>query len=285
MGILDKMIGGDYESRSATRQAEEAMDIMKRDYPQLMQMLTGQKMDEAQGDLNVAKAVTPGYNDLAMSEMERLTPRASALQGAMDTEQARADIERMSALGPDAGRALRAADESANAEFYANLKGTGDKYSQLLNELSPTMTAGQRAEIERGVSRMNPNGPDNSAVSLAEKASAFGSGHQANLANFANILNGISSNLSSLKTGLNPANLTLGRDSRTAPVTGAITPVVKAPTNAQQIGTGMYGQQIAGAQNHDSINAQMFKSWGDVLGQTSQTFSNIAGGVTKLKGN
>jgi len=284
MGVLDKAIGGDYESRSATRQAEEALDIMQRDYPQLMQLLTGQKMEEAQGDLNVAKVVTPAYNDLAMGEMERLTPRASALQGAMDTEQARADVARMSALGPDAGRALRAADESANAEFYANLKGTGDKYSQLLNELSPTMSAGQRAEIERGTTRLNPGAPDNSAMAMAEKASAFGSGHQANLANFANLLNGISSNLSTLKTGLNPANLTLGRDSRTAPVTGAITPVVKAPTNAQQIGTNMYGQQLSGAQGHDAINANMFKSWGDALELGSRSFSNIAKGVTSLRG-
>lgn len=282
MGVLDKAIGGDYESRSATRQAEEALDIMKRDYPQLMQLLTGQKMEEAQGDLNVAKAVTPAYNDLAMAEMERLTPRASALQGAMDTEQARADVDRMTALGPTAGRALRAADESANAEFYKNLEGTGAKYTQLLNELSPTMSAGQRAEIERGVSRLNPSAPDNSAMALAEKASAFGSGHQANLANFANVLNGISSNLSSLKTGLNPANLTLGRDSRTAPVTGAITPVVKAPTNAQQIGTGMYGQQLSGAQTHDAINAKMFKSWGDAIEQDSRSFSNIASGVAAM---
>lgn len=282
MGVLDKAFGGDYESRSATRQAEEAMDIMKRDYPQLMQLLTGQKMEEAQGDLNVAKAVTPAYNDLAMSEMERLTPRASALQGAMDTEQAKSDIARMTALGPDAGRALRAADESANAEFYNNLKGTSDKYSQLLNEISPTMSAGQRAEIERGVSRMTPNAPDNSALGIAEKAQAFGAGHQANLANFASILNGISSNLSSLKTGLNPANLTLGRDSRTAPVTGAITPVVKAPTNSQQIGTNMYNQQLAGAQGHDAINAKMFKSWGDAIEQDSRSFSNIAGGASSL---
>lgn len=282
MGVLDKAIGGDYESRSATRQAEEALDIMKRDYPQLMQLLTGQKMEEAQGDLNVAKAVTPAYNDLAMAEMERLTPRASALQGAMDTEQARADVDRMTALGPDAGRALRAADESANAEFYKNLEGTGAKYTQLLNELSPTMSAGQRAEIERGVSRLNPSAPDNSAMALAEKASAFGSGHQANLTNFANVLNGISSSLSSLKTGLNPANLTLGRDSRTAPVTGAITPVVKAPTNAQQIGTGMYGQQLSGAQTHDAINAKMFKSWGDAIEQDSRSFSNIASGAAAL---
>lgn len=282
MGVLDKAIGGDYESRGATQQAQEAMDIMKRDYPQLMQMLTGQKMDEAQGDLSVAKAVTPGYNDLAMGEMERLTPRASALQSNMDTAQAQADVDRMTALGPDAGRALRAADESANAEFYSNLKGTGEKYTQLLNELSPNMTAGQRAEIERGAARMNPGSPDNSAVSLAEKASAFGSGHQANIANFASLLNGISSNLSSLKTGLNPANLTLGRDSRTAPVTGAITPVVKAPTNAQQIGTNMYGQQLSGAQGHDAINAKMFKSWGDAIEQDSRSFSNIASGVAGM---
>lgn len=284
MSVLDKAIGGDYESRSATRQAEETMDILKRDYPQLMQLLSGQKADEARADLGAAQAVTSGYNDLAMDELERMAPRATELQNQMDTGQARADVSRLQELGPEAGHALRTADEAGNAEFYRNLDLAGNKYTEALNALSPNLSAGQRAEIERGTARMNPYGTDNSAVSAAEKAMNFGTAHQGQLANFANILNGVTSGLQNLKTGLNPANIALGRDSRTSPVMGAITPVTKPNTNAAQIGTGMYNQALGAAQNHDMINAKMFKSWGDAIEQDSRSFSNIASGISGVKG-
>lgn len=284
MGVLDKAIGGDYESRSATRQAEETMDILKRDYPQLMQLLNGQKTDEAKADLGAAQAVTPGYNDLAIGELERLTPRTSALQDQMDTAQARNDVARLQELGPQAGHALRAADEAGNAEFYKNLDLAGNKYAEALGALSPNLSAGQRAEIERGTARLNPYGTDNSAVSTSEKAMNFGTAHQGQLANFANVLNGITSGIQGLKTGLNPANIALGRDSRTSPVMGAITPVTKPNTNADKIGTGMYNQALGAAQNHDAINAKMFKSWGDAIEQDSRSFSNIASGAVALGG-
>lgn len=284
MGILDKVFGGDYEARSATRQAEETMDILKRDYPQLMQLLSGQKVDEAKADLGAAQAVTPGYNDLAMGELERMSPRASALQDTMDTTQARNDVARLQELGPQAGHALRAADEAGNAEFYKNLDLAGKKYAEALGALSPNLSAGQRAEIERGTARLNPYGTDNSAVSTSEKAMNFGTAHQGQLANFANVLNGITSGLQGLKTGLNPANIALGRDSRTSPVMGAITPVTKPNTNAAQIGTNLYGQVMGAVRGHDTTNAQMFKSWGDALNQDSSSFANIAKGAMALGG-
>ena len=91
MGIIDKMMG-EYEARSATRQSEETMDILKRDYPQLMELLGAQDKTAALNDLNTARAVTPGYNDLAMGELSRLAPQMTGIQKVLDAGQAASDV-------------------------------------------------------------------------------------------------------------------------------------------------------------------------------------------------
>ena len=279
MGVLDKIIGGDYEARSATRQAQETMDILKEQYPGLMDMLNQGNLTSARGDLAAAQAVTPGYNDLAVGEMTRLAPSLTQIQYTLDSGQAKSDIARLNQYGAQAGTALRDTDASANKEFYSNLDKTGAKYSQLLDSLSPNMSAGRRAEVERGVGRMG--GPDNSAVTTAEKAMQFGSAHDEHMSNFSNVLNNVSSGLQNLRTGLNPANIALGRDSRSAPALGVVNPVTKPGNTGTQVGMNMYNQSLGSVMNHDNTNAQKQQGWGDAIGNTINTigkFAKIGGG-------
>jgi hypothetical protein len=146
------------------------------------------------------------------------------------------------------------------------------------------MSAGQRAEMERGMARMNPNMADNSAINVAEKASEFGSAGAAQQQNFVNAINSISAALPSLKTGLQPATLALGRDSRSSPVAGAVTPVTKPTGEATETGRGLFSQ-ISGTQSDiNKMRAGAFKTWGDALLQDSESFSNIASGATSIAG-
>lgn len=279
MGLIDKLIGGDYEARSATRQAQETMDILKEQYPGLMDMLNQGNLTSARGDLAAAREVTPGYNDLAVSEMQRLTPALTQIQDTLDSGQAAADINRLNQYGAQAGQALRDTDASANKEFYDTLGKAGSKYSALLDSLSPEMSGGRRAEIERGVNRTA--GPDNSAVSTAEKAMSFGKAHDEHMTNFANVLNNVSTGMQNLRTGLNPAGLALGRDSRTAPALGIVNPVTKPGNAGTQVGMNMYGQTLNSIMNHDNTNAQKQQGWGGAIGNTIDTigkFAKIGGG-------
>ena len=274
MGIIDKMMG-DYEARSATRQSEETMDILKRDYPQLMELLGAQDKTAALNDLNTARAVTPGYNDLAMGELSRLAPQMTGIQKVLDAGQAASDVENLNRYGADASKALRQVDEAGNKEYYDNLARTSGKYGELLDQLTPGLSAGKRAEIERGVGRLG--GPDNSAVTTAEKAMTFGSAHDEHIGNLANVLNGITANLGNLKTGMNGAGVALGRDSRSSPVAAAANPTVKPNTGAANMLGNMYGQTFGAVQGHDATNAKMYNSWGSALGNTGDVLNSFAG--------
>lgn len=284
MSVLSKAFGDEYDHQTVDSQTQEVLKALRSAYPQLQEILNSGKVTAAQGDLASAEAVTPGFNNLALGELERTAPAISRVQGALDAGQAANDVANLQRYGADMGAALRETDAAANTEYYQNLGTLGNKYAEALGGLSPTMTAGQRAEMERGMARMNPNMADNSAVNLAEKAAEFGSAGQQQQMNFVNAINSISAALPSLKTGLNPAALAIGRDSRSSPVAGAVTPVTKPTGEATDLGKGMFSGLSNTQAGINQMKAGAFKTWGDALLQDSESFSNIASGVGGIAG-
>lgn len=284
MAILSKAFGDEFEHQTVDEQMKQVMGALSTAYPQLQEYINTGKLQAAQGDLASARGVSSGFNDLALSELERNAPVVSRIQQRMDADQAASDVANLEKYGMAAGQALRDTDASVNQEFYKNLGTLGDKYATALGDLSPNMSAGQRAEMERGMARMNPNMADNSAINVAEKASEFGSAGAAQQQNFVNAINSISASLPSLKTGLNPATLALGRDSRSSPVAGALTPVTKPTGEATETGRGMVSQ-ISGTQaDINKMRAGAFKTWGDALQQDTESFNNVASGVGSIMG-
>ena len=278
MGGLADTIGGGFQVNSVQDQSQWARDTLARDYPQLMQALMAQDLPYEQARLNTAQQITPGYNNLAVGELNRLAPQISQAQGALDAGQAANDIANLNQYGQAAGQSLRATDASANPEFYSNLALAGGKFSDALNALSPNLSAGQRAEVERGTARLNPQGSDNSAVSTAEKAMQFGTAHQNQVNNFAAAVNSLSSNLGSLRSGLTPINTALGRDSRTSPALAAITPVTKSSGGNEQLGGAAWQNLFGASINNENLRAGKFKTYGDKLGQDATTYKDFAQG-------
>lgn len=284
MAILSKAFKDEFEHEKIGQQFGEAVDTTEKYAARQQEIANTLKMLAAQGDIDASKLLSALTNDLAMSELERNAPRVSRIQNQMDADQAASDVSNLNTYGKAIGQAMRETDSAANQEFYQNLGTLGNKYAEALGGLSPTMTAGQRAEMERGLARMNPNMADNSAVNLAEKAAEFGSAGQQQQMNFVNAINSISAALPSLKTGLNPAALALGRDSRSSPVAGAITPVVKPTTEGTDTARGMFSAALQGVSDINKMRAGAFKTWGDALQQDSESFSNIASGATSIAG-
>src|SRR6185295_18232991 len=99
----------------------------------LMQLLQGQLTPQAQAELSATQAVTPGYNNLAVGELQRLAPQIGEVQGALDSGQASADLSNIGRFGQPLGTAMRAADASANPEYYANLGLASSKMSDALD--------------------------------------------------------------------------------------------------------------------------------------------------------
>ena len=284
MTLWDIANNGQYTAADPNAQANQALQGFAAAYPRLVQQTNAQMTPIAQSQLGAARAVTPGYNDLAQGELARLAPQIAQTQGALDAGQARADISNLNTYGQQAGQALRATDASANPEFYQNLGIAGGKFSDALNALSPTLSAGQRAEMERSNARMNPNAADNSAVNTAAKAMNFGSAAQGQATNFANTINSLSSGLGSLRSGLSPVSTALGRDSRTAPTLGAVTPMTKTDASAQQLGGGVWNGMLNTANEKAKIDAGKYKSMGDALLQDSEGFKNVAGSIGGFTG-
>lgn len=284
MGLIDKAFDNGYKSTGLNEQTAEIFAALQAQYPGLIDMLNAGTKSQALGELDTSRAVTPGYNDLALSEIERNAGRATAAQGQLDAGQAAADIANLTKYGVPAGQALRAADQSANGEYYAGLGDYSTKFQDALEALSPTLSAGNRAEIERGAARLNPHAGDGSAVDTAVRASTFGEAGAAKADQFARAITNIASALPALRTGLNPAALALGRDSRTGSVTGAITPVVKPSGAATATGQGLLSQLFGAEGQKQAAEAGAFKTWGDTLEQDSRSFANIAGGISGMGG-
>jgi hypothetical protein len=284
MAVLSKAFGDEYDHQTVDAQTQEVIKALRTAYPQLQGILNPGKITAAEGDLAASQAVSPGFNNLALGELERTAPVIARVQGSLDSAQAANDLANLQRYGADMGTAMRGTDAAANPEFYKNLDTLGAKYAEALGGLSPTMSAGQRAEMERGVARMAPNTTDASAINVAEKAANFGAAGQQQQMNFVNAIHSISAALPSLKTGLNPNALALGRDSRSSPVAGAVTPVTKPTGEATQLGTGMYSGLANTQAGINQMKAGAFKTWGDAVLQDSESFKNIASGAASIAG-
>jgi len=278
-GGFSKLTDDYFKPQSLDARNSEQRDVFNRNYlPYIDQLNKGRTLD-AQGQLDTARAITPGYNDLALGELGRTADTAAGINAKMAAGQARGDITNLNAYGVDAGEALLASDQSVNPEFYANRALTGAKMQQALNAQSPDLSAGQRAEVERGAGRLNPYGADNSAVDTSLKASQFGTAHQAQVNNFTNAINGISQNLGNLKSGLSPVSLALGRDYKSGAATGAVAPVTKTDNTGTQIGANLMGSITNQSNEIDRLKSGAFKSWGDAIEQDSRAVGNIASAV------
>lgn len=285
MGGIAKAFGDDPVPVTATADKAKAADAANAaSLNNLIQAIRANLTPYEQAQLDAARATTPGYNDLALGELERTAPRIAAVQGQLDAGQAAADIANLNKYGTAAGEALRATDASANPEYYAGLGTLGDKFQDSLNAWSPGLSAGQRAEVERGAARLNPGAADNSAVNTAEKAMQFGTAQQNHLKDFSAAINGAAAVLPTLKTGLNPTAAALGRDSRSAPTAAAISPV-KSPSNTVPGLAGNMWSSLLGSENQNNqLIVGKFKDWGDTINQDTSSFANISSGARGFGG-
>lgn len=280
MGGIAKAFGDDpVPIDEVSTQADYADRAARQSLVRLIQSIRSQLTPYELAKLQAAQAVTPGYNDLALGELERNAGRIAGVQGQLDAGQAAADVNNLQRYGVAAGQALRAADAAASPEYHSNLALTGQKFTDSLNAWSPTMTAGQRAEVERGLGRMSPGMAQSSAANAAEKAMAFGAAGQQQRANFSNAINAAAAALPTLRTGLNAVGVAQGRDSRTAPVAAAISPVTKPGQEVPSLAESMWGGLLGTANQNNQLRVGKFKDWGDVINQDTQSFGNIAGSV------
>ena len=254
-----------------------AVPALQKLAPQIFQLLSQSQMPFEQNQLNVTRAITPQYNDLAVQELGRVAPQLAAVQSATDAAQARGDLANLTANGVPMAQQMRAVDAAANPEYAANLATLGSKMTEALGALSPKLSAGSRAEIERGNARSGT--AMNDAAGTAANAMNFGRAGQAQANSFATAISQVAGALPQLRSGINPIGLSLGRDSRSSGIVGQASGGV-APSQTTAATLGKLFDSVVGMENNRQNNmARNYKSFGDSVEQDSRGISNIMSGI------
>ena len=254
-----------------------AVPALQKLAPQIFQLLSQSQMPFEQSQLDVSKAITPQYNDLAVQELGRVAPQLAAVQSATDAAQARGDLANLTANGVPMAQQMRAVDAAANPEYAANLATLGSKMTEALGALSPKLSAGSRAEIERGNARSGT--AMNDAAGTAANAMNFGRAGQAQANSFATAISQVAGALPQLRSGINPIGLSLGRDSRSSGIVGQASGGV-APSQTTAATLGKLFDSVIGMENNRQNNmARNYKSFGDAVEQDSRGISNIMSGI------
>jgi hypothetical protein len=275
MSLIAGLIEGGAPLESYQGQTSRIVDALRQQFPGLMQTVNNQLTPTAQAELDAARAVTPGYNDLALSELNRNAPAAARANAAV----ARGDIANLNANGAAAGAALRTGDEAANKEFYDNLGNLSGRMGAILNEATPDLSAGERAEIERGNARVGYDQPINDAAGTAARAANFGSARGDRLTRITNVVNSVANAMPSLRTGLNPTDVALGRSGATSGANAAVTTAVRPSNTANQFGNSLLNSFSNTNSGEQANFAHTWESVGDQLEQDSRIASNIASSV------
>lgn len=249
--------------------------------PQVFQLLQQQQMPFEQNQLDVSRAITPQYNDLAVRELGRVAPQLAAVQSATDAAQAKGDLANLTANGVPMAQQMRSIDAAANPEYAANLAALGGKMTEALGALSPKLSAGSRAEIERGNARSGTAAND--AAGTAANAMNFGRAGQAQANSFATAISQVAGALPQLRSGINPIGLSLGRDSRSSGIVGQASGGV-APSQTTAATLGKLFDSVVGMENNRQNNmARNYKSFGDAAAQDAAAIGSIMGGVGGVK--
>ena len=258
-----------------------AVPALQKLAPQIFQLLSQSQMPFEQNQLNVTRAITPQYNDLAVQEFGRVAPQLAAVQSATDAAQARGDLANLTANGVPMAQQMRAVDAAANPEYAANLATLGSKMTEALGALSPKLSAGSRAEIERGNARSGT--AMNDAAGTAANAMNFGRAGQAQANSFATAISQVAGALPQLRSGINPIGLSLGRDSRSSGIVGQASGGV-APSQTTAATLGKLFDSVVGMENNRQNNmARNYKSFGDAVEQDSRGISNIMSGIGAVR--
>lgn len=255
---------------------------LKELVPQIFQLLQQQQMPFEQSQLDISKAITPQYNDLAVQELGRVAPQLAAVQSATDAAQAKGDLANLTANGVPLAEQMRAIDSAANPEYAANLATLGSKMTDALGALSPKLSAGSRAEIERGNARSGTAAND--AAGTAANAMNFGRAATAQANSFATAISQVAGALPQLRSGINPIGLALGRDSRSSGIVGQASGGV-APSQTTAATLGKLFDSVVGMENNRQNNmARNYKSFGDAAAQDASAIGSIMGGVGSVRG-
>jgi hypothetical protein len=251
--------------------AAASMRAYTRQLPKMTEVTIGQIPKIVQAQLDAARQVTPGYNELQTSQYESMAPRlATAASGAdriARTGQAETDASVLNGAGQDIVRGAVSADRLANPEFYQIRESIASMLPQLM---SGSLSGGETEAISRSLLRDNARSgtlDTPSQISTVSNAMTYGDASRSRSMQGLGAANAF---LGSSRAGFDPVTTVLGRPSASNG-SGQFAGVQKAGNEA----FGMGQSQMGNLYGANTATQQMQMQARDPLDRVNETMSSI----------
>lgn len=223
----------------APQTAQESTDEMLKAYathiPSLLQATASQNTNLAQADLDAAKSVAAGYNDLNLQNTNQQNANAASVLGGS---------------GADVVKAAKALDDSINPEYAKIRSKAATQTSNLLDSINLNgLSGGERAAVERSLGQ--------SATATGNLGLDNATNAVANAMSYGDRMSQKRSELNNIVAGA--ANFMGTKDSTFNPVSTALTQgntIMPSSNNAFQFGSGAMGNIAQNTGSQNAMNAE-----------------------------
>lgn len=124
---------------------DQILQAYSRNIPGLLQATTSGNTGQAQSELDAARAVTPGYNRLALDQINQFAQPIADAQNRVNTNI-------LQGSGAETARAAKALEDSVNPEYAGVRQAAGTQSRNLINSINlDGLSGGERAEVERSL--------------------------------------------------------------------------------------------------------------------------------------
>lgn len=193
--------------QSSQETTDQILQAYMKNIPGLLDATTSGNQKMSLGDLETAKAVTPGYNQLALDSINNYAKPIADAQNAVNTGI-------LTGSGKDAAQAAKDLQDSVNPEYAGVRKAAGAQSTNLINSINlDGLSGGERAEVERSLNQSNTVtgnlGLDN-ATNAVQNAMQFGDRLSKKRAELAGAINTGTSFLGTEGGVPNPSQMALG---------------------------------------------------------------------------
>src|SRR5437879_5130620 len=130
----------DPKAQSGTGLSSSVIQTVMGNLPQYMNLLNQQLKPQAQSELDTAKAVSPGYQELLTNLYKQYGPELAKTGSAIDAISrkgaAQTDVDLLKGAGGESARNLQGLDKSLNPEYYATRSAAAGKLGDLLGSIN-----------------------------------------------------------------------------------------------------------------------------------------------------
>lgn len=265
---------GDSAAPSTGESTAEIMRALTENLPAYMQVQNAQVGPQSQAQLDVAKNISPQYQQLMADLYKQFAPQLAQTGTQVDnisrTGAAKTDLDILKGSGGELVTQAQALDKQLNPEYYKTRELQGQKLGELLGSINLNNANPEAERLINQENQRSGNAGTPSATNTVSNALSFGDQLEKRRASLGNALNTATSFLQPSQGQFNPVQTALNRPSTNTGVSqfGGVT----NPSNqAYQSGGQLLQSNTAVRTQENDINANRR----DLLDRLNETTTGI----------